>query len=204
MAVTGLILVAYLITHVLANLWSSRGPSRINALQPRCSTAPAARSGRARLVLLAALVLHVVAAVQLTVRQPRGAAGRRTPAGASRRSRPSPSRTIRWGGVLILVFLVFHILHFTIGTVHPDFVEGDPYHNVSDRIPQSRWWRRGLRGRDGRRSASTSITGSGAAAGAWASARRRPSRSAGGSPWCWRCSSGSGFTVIRDRGVRSG
>jgi len=40
------------------------------------------------------------------------------------------SRTIRWGGVLILIFLVYHILHFTLGTVHPAFVEGDPYHNV--------------------------------------------------------------------------
>ena len=41
------------------------------------------------------------------------------------------SRTIRWGGVLILIFLVYHILHFTLGTVHTAFVEGDPYHNVA-------------------------------------------------------------------------
>jgi succinate dehydrogenase / fumarate reductase, cytochrome b subunit len=41
------------------------------------------------------------------------------------------SRTIRWGGALILLFLVYHILHFTIGTAHPDFVEGNPYHNVA-------------------------------------------------------------------------
>jgi succinate dehydrogenase / fumarate reductase cytochrome b subunit len=41
------------------------------------------------------------------------------------------SRTIRWGGVLILIFIVYHLLHFTLGTVHPSFVEGDPYHNVA-------------------------------------------------------------------------
>ena len=41
------------------------------------------------------------------------------------------ARTIRWGGGLILVFLVYHILHFTLGTVHASFVEGDPYHNVA-------------------------------------------------------------------------
>jgi succinate dehydrogenase / fumarate reductase cytochrome b subunit len=41
------------------------------------------------------------------------------------------SRSIRWGGALILIFLVYHILHFTIGTAHTDFIEGDPYHNVA-------------------------------------------------------------------------
>jgi succinate dehydrogenase / fumarate reductase, cytochrome b subunit len=41
------------------------------------------------------------------------------------------SRTIRWGGALILLFLVYHILHFTVGTAHPSFAEGNPYHNVA-------------------------------------------------------------------------
>ena len=31
---------------------------------------------------------------------------------------------------MILAFLVYHLLHFTVGTAHPNFVEGDPYHNV--------------------------------------------------------------------------
>ena len=34
-------------------------------------------------------------------------------------------------GTNILVFLVFHILHFTVGSAHPTFIEGDPYHNVA-------------------------------------------------------------------------
>jgi succinate dehydrogenase / fumarate reductase cytochrome b subunit len=38
---------------------------------------------------------------------------------------------MRWGGVLLLVFIVFHILHFTLGTVHPAFIELNPYHNVT-------------------------------------------------------------------------
>jgi succinate dehydrogenase / fumarate reductase cytochrome b subunit len=37
---------------------------------------------------------------------------------------------MRWGGVLILVFIVFHILHMTTGTLHPDFEEGNAYHNL--------------------------------------------------------------------------
>jgi succinate dehydrogenase / fumarate reductase cytochrome b subunit len=37
---------------------------------------------------------------------------------------------MRWGGVLLLVFIVYHILHFTTGTVHPDFVRGQVYDNL--------------------------------------------------------------------------
>jgi succinate dehydrogenase / fumarate reductase cytochrome b subunit len=33
--------------------------------------------------------------------------------------------------VLILIFIVYHILHFTLGTVHSSFIEGDPFHNVT-------------------------------------------------------------------------
>jgi len=71
-----------------------------------------------------------VAAVQLASRR---RAARPIGYAAGRESQVSTlaSRTIRWGGALILVFLVYHILHFTLGTVHPAFIEGDPYHNVA-------------------------------------------------------------------------
>jgi succinate dehydrogenase / fumarate reductase cytochrome b subunit len=81
-----------------------------------------------RLGLLAAVVLHAVSAYQLTM--------------ISRRARPadyavrSPqvttlsAKTIRWGGVLLLAFIVFHLLHLTIGAVHPQFTHLDPYNNI--------------------------------------------------------------------------
>jgi succinate dehydrogenase / fumarate reductase cytochrome b subunit len=129
MAVSGLIWVAYLITHVLANLLVFQGPTRINAYSAFLHGTGAALWA-ARLVLFVALVLHVVAAVQLAERRhearPTGYAAGRAPQVST-----LASRTIRWGGALILVFLVYHILHFTIGTAHPHFVEGDPYHNVA-------------------------------------------------------------------------
>jgi succinate dehydrogenase / fumarate reductase cytochrome b subunit len=37
---------------------------------------------------------------------------------------------MRWTGPLLAVFIVYHLLHLTTGTVHPDFVEADVYHNV--------------------------------------------------------------------------
>jgi succinate dehydrogenase / fumarate reductase cytochrome b subunit len=40
------------------------------------------------------------------------------------------ARTMRWGGVIILLFIIYHLLHLTFGVVHPSFIENDPYHNV--------------------------------------------------------------------------
>jgi succinate dehydrogenase / fumarate reductase cytochrome b subunit len=129
MAVTGLIMVAYLITHVLANLLVFQGPANINAYSAFLHGTGGALWA-ARAVLLAALVLHVIAAVQLAGRRfearPAGYAGGREPQVST-----WAARSIRWGGALILAFLVYHILQFTIGSAHPDFVEGDPYHNVA-------------------------------------------------------------------------
>lgn len=129
MAVTGLIMVAYLITHVVANLLVFQGPTRINAYSAFLHGTGGAL-WLARLILLLSLILHVVAAVQLAARRvearPIAYAGGRKPQVST-----WASRSIRWGGGLILAFLIYHILHFTIGTAHPDFVEGDPYHNVA-------------------------------------------------------------------------
>jgi succinate dehydrogenase / fumarate reductase, cytochrome b subunit len=129
MAVTGLIWLAYLITHVLANLLVFQGPVKINAYSAFLHGTGGALWA-ARLVLIAALLLHITAAVQLAARsreaRPTGYAAGRKPQVST-----FASRTIRWGGALILIFLVYHLLHFTVGTAHPDFVEGDPYHNVA-------------------------------------------------------------------------
>jgi succinate dehydrogenase / fumarate reductase, cytochrome b subunit len=128
MAVTGLILVAYLITHVLANLLVFSGPERINRYAQLLHSSGAALWG-VRLILLAALILHIIAATQLAIRsraaRPEPYAGGRDPQVST-----FAARTIRWGGALILLFLIYHILHFTTGTAHPDFVELNPHHNV--------------------------------------------------------------------------
>ena len=129
MAVTGLIWVVYLITHMLANLLVFEGPTKINGYSAFLHGTGGALWA-ARLVLFVALVLHIVAAVQLAERR-HDARPTRYAAGRDPQVSTLASRTIRWGGALILVFLVYHILHFTIGTAHPHFVEGDPYQNVA-------------------------------------------------------------------------
>jgi succinate dehydrogenase / fumarate reductase cytochrome b subunit len=128
MAVTGLVLVAYLITHVAANLLVFDGPDRINTYAALLHDTGAALWG-ARLVLLVAAILHVVAAVQLAVRS-RAARPERYAAGRGPQVSTLAARTMLWGGALVLVFLVYHILHFTTGDVHPQFIELNPYNNV--------------------------------------------------------------------------
>ncbi|HKV75603.1 MAG TPA: succinate dehydrogenase cytochrome b subunit [Gemmatimonadales bacterium] len=127
MAVTGAILIGFLLTHVVANLLAFAGPVKINAYSAFLHSA-GELLWVARGVLIVSLILHVIAAVQLT-RLDRAARpvayARKEPQAAT-----VASRTMRWGGALLLAFIIYHLLHFTFGTVHPDFVEGDPYHNI--------------------------------------------------------------------------
>jgi succinate dehydrogenase / fumarate reductase cytochrome b subunit len=137
MAVTGLVLVAFVVGHMAGNLQEFLGPARMNAYAAFLKS-----TGEllwiARLGLLAATVLHVLMAWQLT--QIKRAA---RPVGYERKEPQAATlagRTMRWGGVLLLVFIVFHILHFTTGTVfplasrpdaqYPGFSHTDVYGNV--------------------------------------------------------------------------
>jgi succinate dehydrogenase / fumarate reductase, cytochrome b subunit len=135
MAVTGIVLVGYILAHVTANLLIFAGPAAIDSYAAKLRTLPMLLWG-VRILLLASVVLHIVAATQLTVR--------------SRAARPMPyhrlepqtssaaARTMRWGGVALLLFLVYHILHFTTGQAHPDFIHLAPYHNVTTAFRV--WW----------------------------------------------------------------
>ena len=127
MAVTGLVMIGFLIIHALGNLQVFSGPLKINEY-----SASLRRLGPllwiARGGLIVALVLHVVAAYQLTRRKQIA-----RPVGYEVQD-PQVStvaaRTIRWGGVLLLVFVVLHLLHLTFGTIHPAFDHKDVYGNL--------------------------------------------------------------------------
>jgi succinate dehydrogenase / fumarate reductase cytochrome b subunit len=137
MGVTGLIGVGFVIIHALGNLLVFRGATAINAYSHFLKSSGELLWGL-RVVLIVAVVLHVIAAVQLT-RQSRAA----RPIGYVKREAQvatPASRTMRWGGALLLVFIIVHILHFTTGTIRPAgyFSTDDVYANVisSFRI----WW----------------------------------------------------------------
>ena len=128
MGVTGLIGLGFVIGHMAGNLQAFSGAEKLDAYGALLHGPLHEIVLLARVVLIAAVILHVTAAYQLTMIS-RAA---RPLDYASRKPQVSTlaSRTLRWGGVLLLVFIVFHILHFTIGSVHPDFVEGKIYQNL--------------------------------------------------------------------------
>jgi succinate dehydrogenase / fumarate reductase cytochrome b subunit len=134
MAVTGTILILFVFGHMLGNLKVYQGPEAFNHYAEGLRTFGAPFLGNSqllwiiRLVLLAAVLIHIVAAYQLTMRS-RAARRHAYKQWDSGLVFSYASRTMKWGGIIILLFVVYHLMHFTFGNVHPDFVHGDAYHN---------------------------------------------------------------------------
>ena len=134
MAATGAFLVLFVLAHLAGNLKAYQGAAKFNAYADflREIGAPVLGHGQflwiARVLLLGAVIIHIVAATQLTrrSRMARPVRYRKTP----HEELSYASRTMRWGGVALLLFVVYHILHLTTGTVHPGFVHGDAYRNL--------------------------------------------------------------------------
>lgn len=116
MAVSGLILVGFVIMHVLGNLTIFLGPDALNAYALKLRHF-GALLWVARGVLLLAVIVHLVTSIQLTIE--------------NRRARPVGYRvqrtvettlgakTMALSGILLLAYLVYHLLHFTFGVTHP-------------------------------------------------------------------------------------
>lgn len=134
MAVTGIILFGFVFVHMLGNLKVYLGADHMAEYGEflRHVGAPAIPPGGAlwiaRIVLLACVVFHIWAAWSLTLK---AKAARPTPYEHKEKIHTTyASRTMRWGGVIILLFILYHLLDFTVGTVNPNFVEGRPYENL--------------------------------------------------------------------------
>ena len=128
MGATGLILVGFIILHMAGNLQFFAGAERFNGYSHLLQHDLIELTWLLRLTLLAAVALHVLAAYQLT----RRSWSARPEPYEKREPRVSTSaaRTMRWGGVYLLAFIPYHILHFTTGTVHPAFSRDGAYGNV--------------------------------------------------------------------------
>ena len=142
MAVTGAVLVLYLVAHMIGNLKIFLGEESLNTYAEwlRVVGEPALPAQGllwlVRIVLLVAVVAHIVAATVLARRARRA----RPVKYAHRRpvSTSYASRTMRWGGVIILLFVIYHILDLTTGTLNPLGVRGEVYDNVVADF--SRWY----------------------------------------------------------------
>src|SRR6201987_3834368 len=121
MAVTGVVLIGFVIAHMLGNLKIFSGPDEINAYSRflREVGTPELAYGQllwvVRIVLLICVALHITAAVQLTRMSQ---AARPVGYGVKRNVETTfAARMMRWGGVLLVVFIIFHLVHLTEGAV---------------------------------------------------------------------------------------
>lgn len=129
MAASGLLIVGWLFMHMVGNLLLFAGAEVLNAYGEFLQHGTHGAIWVMRAALLAALVIHVVSAVSLVrlgaKARPVGYQG-----GRAVQSSTAASRSMRYGGVVLLLYVVYHVMHFTIGNVHSDFVRGDVYGNL--------------------------------------------------------------------------
>jgi len=142
MALSGIILFGFVFTHLLGNLKLYLGAESMNHYGEwlREIGSPALpHSGLLwilRVGLLVATILHIWSAWSLTM--------------MNRRARPVAyshgafvqasyaSRTMRWGGVIVALFVIYHLMHLTWGNAGLPFDAGKPYENVVRGF--SVWW----------------------------------------------------------------
>lgn len=141
MAVTGIIGLGYVLMHMVGNLKIYMGSEDINhygeflrellvPIMPRTVTL-----WGMRLVLIAAVLLHIHAAWSLTRLNHKADVkyySKRDYVAAD-----FASRTMRWTGIIVGLYVVFHLADLTWGAANPDFVRGDVYHNMVESL--SRW-----------------------------------------------------------------
>jgi succinate dehydrogenase / fumarate reductase cytochrome b subunit len=142
MAVTGLIMLVFLILHMLGNLKIFFGQVDFDAYAAWLRTIGTPVLHGAwflwiqRALLLVAVVLHVTSAAQLSRRDL--AARPVKYAHGQRRQATFATSTMRFGGVIIALFIIWHLLDLTAGVTNPDFVKNHPYHNVVKDFQV--WW----------------------------------------------------------------
>lgn len=127
MALTGVLMFLFVLGHMLGNLQVYLGSEKLNAYA-QALHANAALLWGVRLAMLAAVLTHAIAGLVLTLEKqsarPIAYAEKANIQGSL------PSRTMIWSGVAIGLFIVYHLLHLTVGAVHPSFKDLQPFHNV--------------------------------------------------------------------------
>lgn len=143
MAVTGVIWMGYVLAHMVGNLKVYVGADDLNHYAEWLRTIGTPALPRTvllwimRTVLIGAIALHIHAAFALT-RMNRRSRPEQYAAGQDYVAANYASRTMRWSGVLIGLFILFHLLDLTWGTANPEFVRGEVYDNLVasfERVP---------------------------------------------------------------------
>jgi len=136
MALTGAGLLAYVLVHMIGNLKVFFGAEEINLyaeslrdllhpLVPRQAILWLFRLG-----LIAMFGIHIWSAWVTTRRSHRANSDVSYQAKRQYTAINYANRTMRWGGVIIGVFVIYHLMHFTVGNAHPEFIHGNAYRNM--------------------------------------------------------------------------
>lgn len=141
MAVSGLIMIAYLLAHMYGNLKIFSGREAFDGYSHHLRELgePLLPHTGAlwiiRVVLLAAVLIHAYAAFTLWSRNRKAGAyvgGKRYHSKQNRKGiqRTYSSFTMRWGGIIVALFIVYHLLHLTANAIHPGGASASPYERV--------------------------------------------------------------------------
>lgn len=143
MASSGIIFIGFVLLHMYGNLHAFAGHDSFNQYAEHLRTlgTPTLPYSGAlwiiRVVLIVSLVVHVTTALLLTLRARRARTVRYQV--KQNTSSTLSSRTMRWGGVTLLVFLIWHLLNFTIGKINvTGGATNDPFNLVVDSFDT--WW----------------------------------------------------------------
>jgi succinate dehydrogenase / fumarate reductase cytochrome b subunit len=138
MGLTGLALVGFVVVHMIGNLHLYEGPEEIHEYAETLRALGTKLIPRTwllwlmRIGLIVAFALHIHSAYTLSRMSQR--AHQSYQGGRDYIAADFASRTMRWTGPIIALFLIYHLADLTWGWVNPDFVSGDPYHNVSESL----------------------------------------------------------------------
>ncbi|GAB4441135.1 MAG: succinate dehydrogenase cytochrome b subunit [Chloroflexi bacterium OHK40] len=148
MALSGFVLVGFVLFHMYGNLKMYQGPEAFNTYAAGLREIGYPIFGHAhllwvaRLGLIAAVVLHIWAATSLTIQSRKSTTANAVSGirryGEQKRQTSYAAYTMRYGGLLILLFIIYHLLHLTFGVVgydagqyqHPENGEYFVYNNV--------------------------------------------------------------------------
>lgn len=142
MAVSGIVLLGYVLVHMIGNLKMYLGPTELDRYAEWLREFGEPFFPRTvflwilRTALIAAFAIHIHAAYSLTLMNQRARQRYKSPRDYI--AADFASRTMRWTGVIVGLFLVFHLMDLTWGTTNPDFVRGNVYANLVasfERVP---------------------------------------------------------------------
>lgn len=122
MAVTGLLMVLFVVGHLLGNLTIFAGPDGINAYAAKLHGELTPVVWGTRIVMIVAVLLHLYLAIQITIENSAAKPDRYAVQNHLRAT--FASKTMIWTGVILGVFVLWHLLQFTF-RVTPNLVLGE-------------------------------------------------------------------------------